>query len=266
VITRPIGSDRDDFLYRYFGALGGLEVGAFRGGATVESQTVRASGEHELVGAGSASSEGYRISLFRPPSQTGFFFPPSIGFLSETITISGFREHIPLGGAPTGSGAHDIPAVASDPATGLPIDIEAPISYLLRLKSGFLGQGVGLNLVLGGESFQLFGTVAAALNLIELRQADVTIDVNRVEGLKAAFFSSGALSAQIGFAIPDIHLAVRASGEYAYYWSFDYPKPIEFLAHVEYDSTVNAFVRQRSFVTGATLSTINWQISAVALF
>jgi hypothetical protein len=256
----------DSWLHRYLGAMGGLEAGLIRGGASVNSSALLADGTTQTVGSGSAHSEGYTVSFFRPPDRTGFFFPPSIGFLSETITISGFRQSIPVTHLQAGSGVVDIPAVASDPKTGLPVDIDTPISYLLRLNSGFVGQGIGLNLVLGGDVIQFFTTAVAALNVFELRHADVTIDTSRVAGFSTAFFRSGSFAGQVGFTIPDLHLAVRLSGEYDWYAQFDYPKPVEFQGPVGYNPEKDVFERQRVFVTGASLSTTNWTLSAVALF
>jgi hypothetical protein len=264
IITHPLGGARHDLIGRYLGALGGVELARFEGGANVESRASTRSSSSELVGSGEAQAEGYRIALFRPPDRTGFFFPPTIGLLSQTITISGFREEVPVfSSRSTGT---DIAARASDPATGAPIDLHEPIAYDLKLKSAFIGQGLGLNLVVGDENAQLFFTIAGTMNLFELRYTDVKIHQSQVEGASVAFFHSAALNAQVGFAIPSWHIALRAAVQKDWYFEFDYPKPVEFQATTTFNEEKQVFERERVFVSGAALSTYNWQLSAVVLF
>lgn len=266
VVTQPLRGARHDFLGRYFGALGGVEVARFNGGASVESRASTRSSSEELVGSGEAVADGYRIALFRPPDRTGFFFPPTLGLMSQTITISGFREDVPVLGTARVDGSRDIGAVASDPATGAPIDINEPIAYGLKLKSAFIGQGIGMNLVVGTPDVQLFGTIAATMNLFELRHTNVRIWTSEVEGVSAVFFKSYALSAQIGLSIPAWHMGLRAALQRDAYFEFDYPKPVEFQATTTYNAEKDVFERQRAFVSGASLVTYNWQLSAVFLF
>jgi hypothetical protein len=264
VIARPIRGARNDFLGRYLGALGGVEVARFRGFAGVESRANTVNGPEELVGSGRASNDGYRVSLYRPPDRTGFFFPPAFGALSQEITIAGFQDDIPLFSLQTGRG--DIPAIASDPATGAAVDLNEPITYALDMQSVFIGQGVGLNLVLGTEVIQFFGTAILSVNLLELRHMNVRIWESDVEGTKLVAFRSAAAAAQAGVAIPDLHLALRVALQYDWYFDFDYPQPVEFRARTAYNPQKDVFERQRAFVNGASLTAGNWQVSAIFLF
>lgn len=264
VITRPIGRAREDFLGRYLGALGGVEVARFSGGATVESRASTRNASDELVGSGRAEATGYRIALFRPPDRSGFFFPPIFGGLSQEITISGFEDDLPTISQRTGRA--DIPAIASDPATGSAVSLKEPISYDLHMKSLFLGQGVGLNLVIGDEDLQLFGTVAASVNLVEVRYMRVQIWESEVSGYSVVGLRSASISGQLGLAIPAWHVALRLAGQTDIYFGFDYPQPVEFQAATGYNFEKDVFERERAFVTGASLNTFSWQLSAVFLF
>ncbi|MCK6545013.1 hypothetical protein L6R52_04040 [Myxococcota bacterium] len=265
VVFEPFRRDHEDpsLVWRWASSLGGLEASLTRGFATVQSRARTESGFVETVGSGDATSRGYRFSMYQPPDRTGIFFPPVLGFLSQTIDISGFREDVPLF-APEGSDT--IPAVASDPATGLPVDPAEPIAYGLDLKSGYVGQGIGVNLVIGTEDVQLFSTVKASINLFEVRHTDVRLYQSRVEGMSVAAFQSGAVGGQLGLAIRPLHLAVRTAFQFEWFNEFDYPKPLEFQASSAFDWEKQIFERQRVFVEGAGLKTFDWQVSVVALF
>jgi hypothetical protein len=263
VVDEPFRREGEPgLLERYVGALGGVEGAITRGSAHVESRAT-SNGLHQVVGSGNAQSKGYRISLYKPPDHTGFFYPPIIGALSQDIDISGFREDVPLF---IPEGTNTIPAVASDPATGLPVDADEPIQYKLKMKSGFIGQGLGLNLVLGTEDVQVFGTIRGSINLFEVRHSDVQINQSRVDGMSVAFFQSGAFGAQIGFVIPDWHVAVRGAVDYEWYAAFDYPHPVEFQAKVAFNPQKQVFERERVFVEGASLQTLDWQFSVIGMF
>lgn len=264
VIFRPVHRDRDPgFWSNYLSSLGGVEVSVTGGRANVQSRATTSKGELQTVGTGQATSSGYRVSLFKPPSVTGFFYPPTIGFLSETISIRGFRDDVPLFTPPNST---TIPAVVSDPTTGLPIDAGEPISYRLKLKSGHIGQSLGLNLVIGTDDVQLFSTVLAGINVFEVRHSDVTFAVDRVKGMSVAAFQSGSFGAQLGIAIPDLHFALRAAAHIEWYAAFSYPERVEFQARSAFNAEKQVFERERVFVTGASLTTFDWQLSAVALF
>lgn len=264
LITEPVDRSSDNLFLRYLSALGGLEASKTGGTAIVESRAATTFNGMETVGSGRATSSGYRFALYSPPDRTGFFFPPRFGFFSQDIEISGFREELPT--FRNAAGMSDIPAVVTDPTTGVPVDVNEPISYALRLRSGYLGQGLGFNLVFGSDDIQLFSTLQAAVNAVEVRHTGVTINEKNVEGYSAEFFGSGQVSAQIGLQVPAIHLAFRAAWEFEWFRSFDYPEPLEFQASVAYNPEKMVFERERIFVEGATLFTFNWQLSATYSF
>jgi hypothetical protein len=265
VIAEPLlpESESPSLLKQYFGALGGLEGSITGGVARVDSSAQVAGGDRQTVGSGRATSHGYRVSFYKPPSKTGFFFPPAFGFLSQTIEISGFRQDVPLFTPP---GTSVIPAVVSDPSTGLPVDANEPIAYRLKLKSGYIGQQAGLNLVIGNEDVQLFTTLRAGINVFEVRYTDVLIYQTRATGPSVAFFQSAIAGGQIGIYFPGINLALRSAIEYAWYNAFSYPQQLEFQAAVAYNPQKQAFERERVFVNGAGLQTFDWQVSAVYVF
>jgi hypothetical protein len=260
ILTRPLARDDQGFLGRYLSALGGVEVAAFRGGARVESRTRTANATDELVGSGEAVASGYRLSFYRPPDRTGFFFPPSAGLLWEDITITGFREEVPL------ARSGDIPAVASDPASGARVDLGEPLSYDLRLRSAYVGQGIGLNLVAGDDTVQLFFTLHGHLNLLEVRYVEVELGPNTISGVSVVPFRSIGLGGQMGVVWPEAHLALRAMFSTELYFEFAFPEEVEFQASTRYVPEKDVFERERAFVTGASLNTFNGQISAIVLF
>jgi hypothetical protein len=260
ILTRPLARDDQGFLGRYLSALGGVEVAAFRGGARVESRTRTANATDELVGSGEAVASGYRLSFYRPPDRTGFFFPPSAGLLWEDITITGFREEVPL------ARSGDIPAVASDPASGARVDLGEPLSYDLRLRSAYVGQGIGLNLVAGDDTLQLFFTLHGHLNLLEVRYVEVELGPNTISGVSVVPFRSIGLGGQMGVVWPEAHLALRAMFSTELYFEFAFPEEVEFQASTRYVPEKDVFERERAFVTGASLNTFNGQISAIVLF
>lgn len=260
--TPLVGADRPLWL-RYLAELGGLEVAWSRGIASVRSAARTEAGVVETVGSGDAVSEGFKVALFKPPDRTGFFFPPSFGFLSQTITIRGFVEDVPIFDLP---GADTIPALVTDPTTGAPLDPDDPISYELRLRSLYLGQQVGLNLVGGNDDVQIFGTLRAGVNLVELRFTDVTLDTAREKETSFEVFKSILGAAQIGISVPALHAALRASAEVDYWLPFRFEQPVDFLAQPRFDPEKQIFERQRVFVEGASLLQLSYQLSAVVLF
>ncbi|MFO0723465.1 MAG: hypothetical protein U1E65_06780 [Myxococcota bacterium] len=263
IIRRPENRVDDSFLHRYLGALGGLELAAFRGGANVESRTRTVNAPDEVVGSGGARSTGYRIEAYRPPDRTGWFFPPTIGLLWQDISIASFREDSRV---VQRAGRQDIPAIASDPATGAPLDINEPISYALKMRSAYLGQGIGINLVFGTPDVQLFFSGVLSINLAELRYLDIQIWKSHVDGFKAEVFHSGSLSGQMGLAIQPWHIALRLAGSYARYLEFSFPKEVEFPAASRYNPDKDVYERQRAFVTSASLEAYDVSFSAVYLF
>lgn len=260
ILTRPLARDDGSLLWRYLSALGGIEAATFTGGATVESRTRTANASDELVGAGDAQTSGYRFSFYRPPDRTGFFFPPSIGLLWEDITISGFREEVPL------ARSGDIPAIASDPDSGIPVDVSGALSYDLQLRSAFIGQGLGFDFVAGSDVVQLFITLQGHVNLLEMRYVDVTIGTTRVDGFSVTGVQSLGLGGQLGLTFPALHFAIRGSFTAEWFFDFDYPEPVEFQAAVRYNAEKDVFERERAFVTGASLRTYNAQIALAVVF
>jgi hypothetical protein len=129
-----------------------------------------------------------------------------------------------------------------------------------------LGQGVGLNLVLGTDDVQLFGTLRFGLNLLEVRHTDVSLESTRELGWSAAFVSSGQLGAQAGLTFPGLHFSLRGAAELEYFRAFAYPEPREFQASTVFNPEKQVYERTRVFVEGAEVSTFNWQISATYVF
>ncbi|MEE2901567.1 MAG: hypothetical protein VYC39_04525 [Myxococcota bacterium] len=260
----PPDETSDSLVARYFGALGGLEVAQREGVARVTSRARNSSGQVETLGTGEARSRGYRVAFYQPPTKTGYFFPPSFGFLSQTITISGFDEDIPKTSV---QNSEDIPGIITDPSTG---DISAlildPISYGLELKSLYFGQGLGLDLVMGDEDVRYFISWQAALNLFEARHTSVQISTSREEGYSLQFAKSINGSGQFGVYFPAWHLAIRLLGEFEFYRDFNFPEPVDFQGRARFNFEKNVFERERIFVDGASLLQLNGQLSAVYVF
>ena len=260
----PVNQTDDSAFARYLDPLGGLELAQRQGTARVVSRARNSSGELETLGTGEATSQGYRIAFYQPPKTTGYFFPPSLGFLSQTITIAGFEEDIPRTSV---SNSEDIPGIITDPSSG---DISTlvlnPISYGLELKSLYLGQGIGLNLVLGDEDVQYFVSWQAALNLFELRQTNVEIHTSREQGYSFELAKSINASGQLGVYIPAWHLAFRLSGELEQYLDFDFPEVVDFLGRARFNADKQIFERERIFVEGASFTQLNGQLSVTYVF
>ncbi|MBI2378944.1 MAG: hypothetical protein HYV07_33425 [Deltaproteobacteria bacterium] len=261
VITRPVQRERETLIERYLAALGGVEVSAFAGLASVSTQINTPTHPNEVVGSGRATSSGYRVSLFRPPDRTGFFFPATLGFLSEEVRIEGFMEELPLANT---NGAQTIGARVTDPATGQE-DFEA-INYNLRLKSGFLTQSVTLNLVIGTDDVQMFATGRVGVNLFEIRHLDVEFFEGSESVTDLRAFLSGSAGAQLGLSVPALHAALRAAFDFEWYNEFEYPNRIDFLASPTFDAERDVFVRERAWAEAVSLIAWNAQVSGVVTF
>jgi hypothetical protein len=240
-----------------------VEVGLTRGRARVTSRARTEAFGAQTVGSGDARSEGYSVSLLRPPDRTGFFFPLRAGFFAEDIEIRGFRQDLPVFRVP---GATEIPAVITDPATGARLDPADPNAYFLRLRSGYVGQGIGVNLVVGTDDVQLFATAQAAVDLLEVRHVDVTLDQARERGVSAVALGGVAAQGQLGLAIPALHAAVRVAGEVELRRDFAYPAPLEFRAGVAFDPDKQVFERQRVLVEGASVLLASSTVSLVVFY
>lgn len=251
----------------WLGALGGLEVSRTGGVARVSSSANTEFFGLQEVGSGEAITSGWGVSLSRPPDRTGFYWPARAGFFSQDIEIRGFRDDLPaLRGQRAGDARRDIAAVATDPRTGELLDAGEPLAYFLRLRSGYVGQGIGFNFVFGGDALQLFATTEASLNALEVRHTDVTIDGNREKGYAVVPFGAFQAAGQIGIAIPALHLAIRASGEVEWFRNFDYPEPLEFRAGLAYNQRKDVLERQRVFVQGASLVTAHGRLSVMVYY
>ncbi len=270
VVAEPVPEPKAPaWWWEYLKALGGVEAGLAGGIARVSSNTRNEAGRKETVASGKAVSQGYRISLFNPPKKTGFFYPPRLGFFSQDIEIQGFQDDLSDTNRRT---AGTIPAVITDPNNGSPVDVSQPISYFLRLKSGYIGQTLGLNLVLGTDTVQFYGSLSGSLNVFEVRNTQVELQAldgsygDRSEGWSAVFFGSGQATLQGGIVFPKIHLALKVGGEWEFFRDFEYPEELEFQAAATYNPAKQIYERRRAFVEGAQLWTANWQVSAILLF
>jgi len=264
VDVRADVSARESLLSRYLGSLGGVELGSRRGIASVTSRARNSAGFLETLGTGDATTEGFRVALYKPPGQAQYFFPPSLGFLSQKISIAGFEQDVPMVNIP---GSNDIAGVITDPSTGEASDLVLqPISYELDLKSVYLGQGFGLDFVFGFDQVRFFFTGQVALNLVEARHVDIQIHTSRKSGYSLELGKSFISSGQFGVYFPDLHLALRLSGEFEFYRDFDFPEPVDFLGSARFNSEKLIFERERIFVEGASLVQLNGQLSAVVMF
>ncbi len=261
VLVRPVERSDASLFERYLMSLGGLEVSAFKGIASVSTRIRTPGHPDELVGSGAAASTGYRVSLFKPPDRTGFFFPGTVGFLSEDVRIDGFLEDIPVVDV---TGAETIGARVSDPNTGQE-DYEA-INYDLRLRSGFVTQSLALNLVLGDEDVQFFATGRVGINVLELRHLGVQFFDGSEEVTDLRAFMSGSAGAQLGLAIPSLHAALRGAVDFEWYDRFEYPTRIDFLTRATYSPSQKIYVRERAWADAVSLTAWNAQVSGVVLF
>jgi hypothetical protein len=264
VDVRAEVSARESLLSKYLGSLGGVEVGSRRGIASVTSRARNSAGFIETLGTGDATTEGFRVALYKPPGQAQYFFPPSFGFLSQKISIAGFEQELPMVKVP---GSNDIAGVLTDPSTGEVSDLVLqPIAYELDLKSVYLGQGFGLDFVFGFDQVRFFFTGQVALNLVEARHVDIQIHTSRKSGYSLELGKSFISSGQFGVYFPDLHLALRISGEFEFYRDFEFPEPVDLLASARFNPEKRIFERERIFVEGASLVQLNGQLSAVVMF
>lgn len=126
--------------------LGGLEGSVFEGGARVVSQVKDEAGLKVPVASGEASVRGYRVSLYSAPTATGWFWFPSLGFLSQRLDIADFRATLPSGQV---KGGTEIGARCSDPTSDKDLDCGAPNTYKLDLNSLYAGARAGYDFVGG---------------------------------------------------------------------------------------------------------------------
>ena len=241
------------FWHDYLSALSGVELGYFRGLAEVSSQAQSDSGPFTIA-SGRATTEGYKINFFSPPTASGFFIYPTAGFFSLNISIADFAGDIPLGRVP---GAQDLGAVATNPKDGSPIALGAPNVYQLRLRSGYLGQRLGGTLVYGNPRTQLFLTAEGGVNLLEWRYTAVTLGPYEESKHHLAVAGSVAGRLLVGATFRPWHLALRCELNYEGYREFDYPRPLPFEAPVRYNAQTQAYERPPIHVGAASAHTFN---------
>lgn len=238
----------------YLRALSGLEVGYFGGTASVSSVAVDDLGERFTIASGNASSEGWKLTLFNPPTKSEVFIYPTLGFFSLDIDIADMEGDIPLGRVPN---ATDIPAVGSDPLTGAPIDLGAPNVYSLRLRSGYIGQRLGGTLVWGTKRTQLFLSGEGGLNLLEWRYTDVELGSYQESGHSARFFHSFAGRGLVGLVYRPWHVGARCEVNIELYREFSFPRAMPFEGRVQWDPSLQTYVRKEIKVDAAKVQTIN---------
>jgi hypothetical protein len=238
----------------YLRALSGLEIGYFGGSAWVSSEAVDALGDRFTIASGNAKSEGWKLTLFNPPTSSEVFIYPTMGFFSLDIDIADVAGDIPLGHV---SGATDIPAVGSDPESGAPIDLGAPNIYSLRLRSGYIGQRLGGTLVWGTKHTQLFLTGEGGFNLFEWRYTNVELGNYRESGHSAIFFHSFAGRGLVGLVHRPWHVGARCEVNIEFFREFGFPRPMPFEGRVEWDPDRQTYVRREIKVDAAMVHTVN---------
>jgi hypothetical protein len=250
-----VNDKQSSFWWRYLSSLSGLEAGAFFGTAWVRSQAIDPDTKQAFtIASGKASSRGWKLDFYTPPTTSGVFIFPTLGFFSLDINIADVAGDVPLGGA---AGSQEIPGVGSDPATGERVDLGAPNSYSLRLRSGYIGQRVGSNFVWGNANFQFFATGQLGLNLLEWRYTDVRLGRYKETGHSAKFLHSFAARAVVGAVYRPWHVMLRCELNYELYREFDYPQPIPFEGKVRYNEQLQAYERPEIKVDAATVHTLN---------
>lgn len=257
-------------VWRYLRGLGGLEVSAFRGTANVETAFER-DGVSQVVGTGNAQSDGYRIAFYGFPERSGFFWHPTLGFVSQRITLAGFRETVP---SFTPADAERIPAVATDPRTGTGVDAEAPNTYRLELKSVYLGQRIGGTKVWDRPTVRWALTLQGIVNLAEYR--DFQYQIGDYDSRTAAdardntrrgeFLQSGGFAGGLALAIKPLHLAIRLEVKYELFRQFKFPKQVDFRGPVRFNPEIENFEREVLKLDGVDLRTFDATLAASLFF
>ncbi|MCB9558061.1 MAG: hypothetical protein H6707_18245 [Deltaproteobacteria bacterium] len=238
---------------RYLAGLSGLEIGGFSGQAKVSSQAIDAGGTAFTIASGQATSRGFKVRFFRPPTGSGWFFYPTLGFFWLDIDIADVAGDIPLGEV---SGAKDIPALGSDPKTLAPIDLGAPNIYQLKLRSAYFGQRLGGSLV-WGKRVRGYFSGELGLNLVEWRYIDARLGNFADSAHRPAFFGSFAGRVMFGMVIPSARLGVRCEVNTEYYREFAYPTPLPFEGRVTYNAALQSYERKEIKVEAVSAQTTN---------
>ncbi|MBI3179000.1 MAG: hypothetical protein HYZ27_05025 [Deltaproteobacteria bacterium] len=253
----------DGTVYGALRLLGGVEGGPLYGFARVSSRVKDETGEPVEVAAGSARQKGYRIALYSAPTESGWFWYPVLGFLSQDIEISDFRQSVESG---TPAGATDIEAVCSDPDTGDTIDCDSPNTYALDMQSGFGGARAGYSVVAGSPNLELFLSLNAGLNAVEYRRIRAEVGAYAAQGTAWAWVSSGAFGMTYGLRLPKLHAALRFMFDYEWYRRFAYAEPVLFKGPVRYNADKQKHEQVPLFVEGARLGVWSFQVAAGMVF
>jgi len=260
-------------LYGYLKLLGGIEFSSSKGLAHVSSMALDGGAFPMEVASGDATQSGYRVALYSAPKSTGFFWYPTLGYLSQRIAnvdIDSYLGWLNRSVATDG----DIPAVLSDPNTGSVESLGANI-YHLEMKSGFAGLRGGLDLVSGNEDVTFFSSATVGVNLLEYRNIQTVLDscgserpeiacVARRRGLDG--MKSWAAGGTFGVGFPKLHVGLRAIFDFEYYRKFRYERGLEVRGPATYNADKGLFEHPRLHMGAASLYTFTAELAAAVLF
>ncbi len=235
MIYEPLGSGPTTPLGAIATALGGIEAAAFVGIARVSSTANTATGDNLEVAAGDATQKGKRLSLYKAPETTGFFWYPTVGYLNQQISISDFRHTLPLVEIP---GAVPLDVRCSNPASGTALDCGTPNAYRLDIESGYAGARAGVDAVTGNQTVQLFLSLNAGLNVVEYRNINARIGSYEATGKSWDWLRSGAFGATAGIRFPKAHLAARLIYDWEWYREIEYAEPLSFEGPVSANTVI----------------------------
>lgn len=274
VVSERASPRFDGSLYSLFAILGGVEFSGFAGVANVSSSTRLASGEERQVASGEATETGYRVSLYSAPKITGFFAYPTIGYLRQKIDNVDTRSMLSsLNDYDADQG--DIPAVVTDPGTGLSADAGSANSYHLDMQSGYGGFRVGYDLVGGTAAFELFASLNVGVNLVEYRQIRSVLASCAADQPRAScetehngwdFLKSGAVGTTIGMRFPKLHGALRFIYDYEIYREFTYARPLQVRGPPVYDPVTGLYQNEMVSMRGAKLQCSSFQLAFAGVF
>ncbi|MEE8410097.1 MAG: hypothetical protein V3T05_10850, partial [Myxococcota bacterium] len=271
------GADVLPFDATWLGALkllGGVEVAGFMGNAHVSSRAIDQDGTVVEAASGNAPQNGWRISLYSAPESTGFFVYPTAGYMQQKIGNVDIKSAL-ADLNPINAGRGDIPALASDPDTGVAVDPGTANVYHLDIRSAYVGARAGLDLVAGNDSFVFFASATVGINLGEYRQITAELDecgsdvdpAECISGRNAfEFLRSGAAGGTIGFKLPKIHTAVRLIFDYELYRKFRYSRALKVRGPAYYDAKDLIFKHSNLDIRAAELSAWNFQLSGALVF
>ena len=264
--TRVRNGEPPSTIWSWTGALyflGGVETSLGSASASVDSGVTRESGEEEEIASGDVSQWSWGLSLYSGPLESGFYFRPTGGYLSQEISIRDFEDDIPI---TTEAEARYIGARCSDADTGETVDCRAPNVYDLTVQSFYGGAQGGYDHVWAWRWLRYFLGVGASVNLAEYRLLDVSFAGTRLEAQDFAFLRSWGAQATAGLAFPDVGIVVRVIGLAQWHIGFEYDEPIEFMGPVDYDNTQNIYYRPRMFVRDASLQLLDARLAVAYLF